>query len=96
MDTEIQDMDLRELPDEIEYYQITDDGSLVESKIPNAVVYIDEFQIHRLRDKKAMLYIKNTYGDCIGVMRKVVFPVRPEQYRTSKMLLGVVNDVSTK
>lgn len=88
--TEVRDMAERDLPDEIEYFIIGEDGALVGSPTPIAKVYIDEFQMQWLTNKEAMLYIREHYGAHIGVMRKVVFPVRPQKRRTTKMLLGVV------
>lgn len=90
VDAEIRDLSVQELPDEIEYFVIDADGSLTTSSIPEADVYIDEFQIQRLTDVSAMKHVRENYGSRIGVMRKVVFPVRPQKRRTTKMLLGVV------
>lgn len=95
VETEVRDLDLRELPSNIEYYCIGTDGTLSVSSRLKADVYIDEFQMQRLFDKSLMLHIRQTYGPYIGVMREKVFPVQPQKKRTAKMLLGVIKKSKT-
>lgn len=80
----------RDLPKNIDYFVITDKGSLVESTQPRAVVYVDEFDVQRLTDPNILLYIRARYGPYIGVMHEVRFNVQPRQFKTQKVLLGLV------
>lgn len=83
----------RELPETIDYYVILEDGT-VSSNAPNvADVYISEFDVQYLSNKKVMLQIRQTYGPHIGVMRDVDYSIYAREYRTPKMLLGLIRGV---
>lgn len=83
-------LDERDLPEEIDYYVINADGSVVNCSILKADVYINENDVRYFTDKEAMLYVRDTFGPYIGVMRDTSFIVKAREYRTPKMLLGVV------
>lgn len=86
----------RDLPDNIDYYVIQSDGSVIESGQTQANVYIDEFDVKYFSDVETMLYVRKHYGRFIGVMRDCSYAVRPREYKTSKMLLGVVKGIPKK
>lgn len=82
--------DMRTLPQDVEYYVISESGALVNSTLPKADVYIDADQMQYLAQPETLLYIRENYGVYIGVMREKHFHIIPEAQRTTKMLLGVL------
>lgn len=84
-------LDSRDLPDTVDYYTISNQGIVEPCAVAKATVYIDEMDVRYFEDTDTMLYIRETYGPNIGVMRDYKFAVRPRERRTRKMLLGVVN-----
>lgn len=90
----MQKLEARTLPEQIDYYSIGDDGSVASCNAVKANVYISEFDVQYLSDKETMLHIKSTYGDVVGVMHDVNCKVQPREFRTPKMLLGVVRAIN--
>lgn len=85
----------RELPPGIDYYEILEDGSVIESDSTNTKTYIEDGSVGYFSDPDAMLYIRNNYDKVIGVMRDTNYGVVPREYKTTKVLLCVVRN-STK
>lgn len=80
----------RDLPKNVDYFVITEDGTLVESTQPCAKVYVDELDVQKLTDPETLHYIREKYGEHVGVMHELTFRVRPRPYKTQKVLLGLV------
>lgn len=88
---EVTTLEQRTLPKVINYYEIKSDGRVEEATFPKADVYIEEQSVHYFADKDVMLHIRETYGCRVGVMRDIDFAITtPREYRTPKMLLGIV------
>ena len=85
----------RDLPSTIDYYVIDSSGKVTEGTVAKADVYIDELDVRYFADAETMLYVRQTYGPSIGVMRDRKYAVRPREYRTPKMLLGLVGGEQT-
>ena len=81
--------DERSFPRDIDYYQIRDDGSVVQSSTGNARVYIGESDVNYFNKTHTMLRVRRKYGSTIGVMRDTRCAVKSKEYVTPKMLLGV-------
>ena len=94
VEMESMSMEARELPAKIDCYRICPDGRVVVCNAVTADVYISEFSVQYFSDKEAMLHILKTYGEHIGVMRDTAYTVQAREYRTPKMLLGVVKGIS--
>ena len=90
VEMESMDLEARDLPSEIDYYRIQASGKVVACSAAKADVYIGEFDVQALSDKETMLHVRQTYGDHIGVMKDITFRVQSREYRTPKMLLGVI------
>lgn len=85
----------RDLPSTIDYYIITPAGRVEESPVAKAGVYIDELDVQHFFDVDTMLYVREHFGPYIGVMRDRNYAVRPREFRTTKMLLGIVGGEQT-
>lgn len=86
-------LDCRDLPEQIDYYTILPDGSVVSAYRAGADVYIDEFDVKYFSDTDTMLYVRQHFGARIGVMRDIKYHVRSREFKTPKMLLGVVRGI---
>lgn len=84
------EMEARDLPTDIDYYRIQATGKVVSCNAVKADVYIDELDVQFLSDKETMLHVREHYGAHIGVMKDRRFRVQSREYRTPKMLLGVI------
>lgn len=84
----------RELPTDVDYYEITEDGTVIDGIYSPGAVYISEFDVGYFADKETMLHVRECYGKYIGVMRDLKYDVTPREYRTTKILISVVRGVS--
>lgn len=80
----------RELPRQIDYYRIGQDGSVTTCNSVIADVYISEFDVKYFSDKEIMLHVLTNYGPVVGVMHDVTCNIQSRGYKTPKMLLGVI------
>lgn len=80
----------RELPRNIDYYEVDENGVVHTCDAIKADVYIEESDVIHFTDKEVMLYIRAHYGNIIGVMRDIQYVIHSKEYRTPKILLGVV------
>ena len=79
----------RVLPDDIDFYQIREDGSVEQSSTGGADVYIGEDDVLYFSRVPIMLDVRRKYGSRIGVMRNKSYRVKFRDYTSPKMLLGV-------
>lgn len=93
-DIEAGALDIRDLPNTIDYYYITESGDVVEGAVGTASVYIDEMDVNRFSDRELMLHIRKNYGECIGVMRDLRCTLKPRKSATTKFLLGTVESLA--
>ena len=84
----------RELPEQIDIYKIMSDGKVIPSDGLEVDVYIRDLDVRYFSDTETMLYIRQTYGPRVGVMRDCNFQILPREYQTAKLLLGVVKATS--
>ena len=82
----------RELPANVDIYTIDANGAVKPASGVVADVYIGELDVRYFTDVEVMLYVRNTYGKRIGVMRDRNYQILPREYKTTKLLLGVVKD----
>lgn len=88
--TESRSVEERDLPATIDFYEITSSGTVRVSTGQSADAYISEDDVRYFNDVETMLHIRKTFGRYIGVMRDTSYTIRPREYKTPKMLLGVV------
>lgn len=80
----------RELPPQVDYYVISESGTVRPAGGASADVYIGELDVRCFSDTETMLYIRSKYGERIGVMRDRDYQILPREFKTTKLLLGVV------
>lgn len=79
----------RELPSNVDFYIIDENGGVSESCAVTADAYIDEFDVCYFTNKEVMLFVRRKFGPVIGVMRDISCSVESKESRTPKVLLGV-------
>lgn len=84
------DVEVRNLPNNVDYYIIRDDGSVVEGFNMEADVYIDELDTVYLGDPEIMKYVRKAYGGRLGVMHELSYDIQSSECHTPKILLGVL------
>lgn len=82
----------RLLPEQIDMYRITKSGKVIPSEGLEVDVYIRDVDVRYFTDLEVMLYIRENYGPRIGVMRDRNDQILPREYKTTKLLLGVVKE----
>ena len=85
-----QNSESRELPEIIDCYEITEAGTLIIANSDTPDSYIDEFELRYLANPETALYIRETYGRYLGVMREVKANIQPREYRTKKVALAII------
>ena len=79
----------RYLPETISLFHIEEDGSVTFGAGPTADVYIEESDMYNFSDPIKMTYVREKYGDTIGVMQDTEFRITPKFHHNDMMLVSI-------